>query len=512
MSIPHLLLHLPDRKGKGFESSPKLIEEYLALAEERDYVWLCKPGAPLDPSLRQDFELALQQDDEIYVYLFVRLSLDERQLAIYRARLLGIQGPGPNADTEHTLPRFRGCSSWLKLAGLEPTAAEQINRLYDARTGQPVPVWTDLRTDLHVVVEGDPWSLQPQEPRRSYWLLCLGQIRAKAEFDQSWRFRPIITYQPGSAEFVAEYEEDTPQRVLVYDRVFGSPTYLTILGIYEVADLVSQGTTAGALIYAVQLREAVGFLHPPQLDPRHAGELWHQLDIAQHPTDWAAMVSGDRILLSLTNKDYQYILSQVGLQVGLETLDQAPPKLIDDAAKIQGTKVEDETESSDLATSLGAFEAITAKPPHTVTEVECYHLLRALERALREFIDRELSRVSRDWWGEGRLPQENRARAEERKQKREHPFPWLSQQNLPSKEYLDFSDYAEIITMDRNWNEVFQPIFIRPEVIQGKLIEISILRNDIAHMRELPPLDKETFISVGRQLLLTIRGRLLNSK
>ena len=80
----------------------------------------------------------------------------------------------------------------------------------------------------------------------------------------------------------------------------------------------------------------------------------------------------------------------------------------------------------------------------------------------------------------------------------------MSQQDLASKEYLDFSDYAEIITMDRNWNEVFQPIFVRSEVIRGKLIELGILRNDIAHMRELAPLDKETFIGVGRQLVLTI--------
>jgi len=31
-------------------------------------------------------------------------------------------------------------------------------------------------------------------------------------------------------------------------------------------------------------------------------------------------------------------------------------------------------------------------------------------------------------------------------------------------------------------------------------------RNDIAHMRELAPLDKETFVAVVRQLLLAMRG------
>lgn len=64
--------------------------------------------------------------------------------------------------------------------------------------------------------------------------------------------------------------------------------------------------------------------------------------------------------------------------------------------------------------------------------------------------------------------------------------------------------YAEIITMERNWKDVFQSIFVRPEVIRGKLIELGILRNDIAHMRELKLADKEAFIAIGRQLLLTI--------
>ena len=199
---------------------------------------------PLDPALRQQLEAALQQGEEIFVYLFVRLSMEERQLALYRAKLLGTQGPGPHADTKHTLPRVRGCGTWLKLADLRPAATDQIRRLYDAQTDQPVPVWTDLSTDFHLIIEGELWAAQPEEPCYSYWLLCLSQARAKAEFDRNWRFRPIATYQPGSVEFITEHEADTPQRVLVYDRIFGGPTYLAILGVYEVTELVPQGAPA----------------------------------------------------------------------------------------------------------------------------------------------------------------------------------------------------------------------------------------------------------------------------
>ena len=61
---------------------------------------------------------------------------------------------------------------------------------------------------------------------------------------------------------------------------------------------------------------------------------------------------------------------------------------------------------------------------------------------------------------------------------------------------MDFSDYPEIITARRNWKEVFEPIFIQPEVIRGKLIGLGIFRNDIAHIRSLQSGDKAVFIAL----------------
>ena len=508
VSTPHLLVHLPE-KGERLESSTKLIEAYRSLATERDYVWLGKPGPPLKASLRQNLEQALGNNEEVYTFLFVRLGLDARQLALYRARLLEMQGPGPNADKEHTLPEFgrRSCGTWLKLTDFSSLDAEQVRRLYDPQTGQAVPIWTDLRADCYVVHEGDPLTTLSQEPGYGYWLLCLSQTRARAEFERSWRFRPIATYQPGSAEFIAEYEAANPQRVLVYDRVFGSSTYLAVLGIYEVTELLPQGTTAGALLYTAQLREVLSFSSMPRLDPSRDEGLWGQLEVAQRPAEWDALTSKERVLLPLSEGDCQRILAWAGHRAA--EMDRRSAESVGIIEEERGSLATVESELHDLAASMTELDAITAKRAQNVTDTECYHLLRTLERALREFIDRELSRVSRDWWAEGRLPRESRVCAEERKQKREHPFPWLSQQDLPAKEYLDFSDYAEIITMESNWREVFGPIFVRPEVIRGKLVELGILRNDIAHMRELKPVDKEAFIATGRQLLLAIRNRQL---
>lgn len=508
MTVPHLLLHLPEGRNR-LESSAAAIEEHRALAAERGYVWICKPGRPLDPSWCEALRSAVQQGDEVQAFLYARLNLDERQLALYRARILDLIGPGFNQDKDHISPRLRkkSCGTWLKLTEPEPFDVKQIHRLQDMETGEQVSIWTDLQTDAHLVCEGEVAANQPQQTAYSYWLLCLSQPRTKAEFDRAWKFRPIATYQPGSADLLAEHETGKPQRLLVYDRVFGSSTYLSVLGVYEIVRLVAEGTMAGALLYAAQLRQVVPFPSAIKLNPRQERGLWDQLKVAQDITSWEELESKVRILLPLPDRDFEQILSQAGQRI--EPTDVELPALESSltAERLSDPPLAASMMLSDPAMALGALEAITAKPVRELSEIECYHLLRSLERALRVFIDYELSQTSRDWWAEGRLPLDSRIRAEERKQRREHPFPWLNQQDLPSKEYLDFSDYAEIITMDCNWNEVFESIFIRPEVIRGKLIELGILRNDIAHMRELQPLDKETFVASARQLLLMILRR-----
>ncbi len=234
-----------------------------------------------------------------------------------------------------------------------------------------------MQANFYLVHEGEPIAAPLQEPGYNYWLLCLAQTRARSEFDRSWRFRPIATYQPGSAEFIAEYEATAPQRVLVYDRVFGSPTYLSVLGIYELAELTPQGTRAGALLYAAQLRQVAGFSKTPQLDPHHNAELWNQLDFAQQPTDWDALLSKERVLLPLSDQDYQRILAQADYRIALPSqpsLELASAETISPGAV--GTR------DPDLNVSLVDALAITTKPSRNVTETECYHLLRVLERAL----------------------------------------------------------------------------------------------------------------------------------
>ena len=500
MTLPALLLHLPD-KGKTLESTAQLIEAYCSLVERQGYAWIGRPGGPLDQALRAQIEQAIRDNGEMPVYLFVRRSLETHKISIYSGRLLDLQGPGPNADREHLLKELarQSCSAWLKVTNLRPLPDEHFDRLRDASTGQPPAIWTDLRADAYFVTEGE--ALSPAEAPRQTWLLCITQSKAKQEFDSSWRFRPVATYQPGSAEFISACESGVPPLVLVYDRVVGSPTRLKIVGVYEVETLVPQGTEAGALVYVLQLRESIRFVNPPTLDPRQADELWTALRIAGG--DWEAITAGTRAFLPVPDDAYRHILADAGVERAPEkpgTAATAPQiKAGDQQEPGAGSWKEPEFEEA-----FSRLEGLMSGPAQAVNERECYQLLRALENAIRHFIDRELSRVSPNWWAEGRVPAGSRLRAEERKQKRENPFPWMGQQDLPTKEYLDFSDYAEIITSQRNWKEVFEPIFIQPEVIRGKLIELGIFRNDIAHMRPLQPGDKAVFVAYAWQLMRTI--------
>lgn len=152
---------------------------------------------------------------------------------------------------------------------------------------------------------------------------------------------------------------------------------------------------------------------------------------------------------------------------------------------------------------------LMSKPSSDFDATDCYQLLRWLEREIRSLIVNELSKLTPNWWKQ-RVPPDVRSNAETRKQEREKPYPGRARQNLPLHEYLEFQDYIKIIIMKTNWNEVFKQILVRPEVLTVKLEEISIFRNDVAHMRDLTAQDRELFVTNVRQLLRAIAERSSN--
>ena len=112
-----------------------------------------------------------------------------------------------------------------------------------------------------------------------------------------------------------------------------------------------------------------------------------------------------------------------------------------------------------------------------------YAILTKLEQTFRAFIIRDLEEVSKDWWTE-RVPVAVHKMAEQRKKRSESPWNRVTGENLPI-DYVDFADYAKIITREDNWNNIFRDVFHNKEAILSKLKELEPIRNAVMHSRNL---------------------------
>lgn len=119
---------------------------------------------------------------------------------------------------------------------------------------------------------------------------------------------------------------------------------------------------------------------------------------------------------------------------------------------------------------------------------EAYKVLKAFENSLREFIRKELSRIDAGWW-ETRVPEDVRKEANRRKIRDERLYPWNVQRDLHPIYYVNFSDYAKVITLDINWNQVFKKVFKDKGFITTKLRELEPIRSAIAHGRDISSKD-----------------------
>jgi hemerythrin superfamily protein len=129
-----------------------------------------------------------------------------------------------------------------------------------------------------------------------------------------------------------------------------------------------------------------------------------------------------------------------------------------------------------------------------------YETLQRLENALREFISKELSKITPDWWIQ-RVPSDVRQHAEDRKAKSENLWPWHQEKGLPLIYYVDFSDYIKIITRKDNWKETFAPKFGDKDAVSTKLRELEPVRNNIAHSREISAHTREKLEIYAREII-----------
>ena len=125
---------------------------------------------------------------------------------------------------------------------------------------------------------------------------------------------------------------------------------------------------------------------------------------------------------------------------------------------------------------------------HHSSQLSAYELLKQLESSLRISIEKAMSEISPDWWN-ARIPNDVKQNAENRKRRNEKQWPWTTVDNLHVIHYIDFPDYAKIITRRDNWNEVFEKIFGNRERLIQKLNELEPIRNAIAHSRDISQRD-----------------------
>jgi hypothetical protein len=111
-------------------------------------------------------------------------------------------------------------------------------------------------------------------------------------------------------------------------------------------------------------------------------------------------------------------------------------------------------------------------------------ILRALERELRQHINRELSRQSPTWWAD-LVPKSVRDQAEHRRTQRERQWPWAAPEETELIHFVDFKDYGKILTDSRNWDMAFGRIFLDKELVSSKLRELEPIRIEICHSRRL---------------------------
>lgn len=139
-----------------------------------------------------------------------------------------------------------------------------------------------------------------------------------------------------------------------------------------------------------------------------------------------------------------------------------------------------------------------------------YGVLYRLEIKLRQLMERELVKVSQNWWTQ-RVPPYVRKNAEDRK-RRDRRLPY-QKTNLPPIYYISFSDYIEIIARGDNWTQVFEPIFKDKRQFKAKLKELKPIRNYVMHPKPLGRDERDTLAMNSEYIVMCVeKWEIMNSR
>lgn len=125
---------------------------------------------------------------------------------------------------------------------------------------------------------------------------------------------------------------------------------------------------------------------------------------------------------------------------------------------------------------------------------------------MRHVIVERLSTVAANW--EERIPAAVRSKLEKRQQRAMEK----GEDRQQILEYGDFSDYQEIIFSINNWDDAFGTIFGDMEKTKLWLVELSRIRNAIAHRRDIDNDDRDVFILYSRLVINSIHKHIPDRK
>ena len=120
--------------------------------------------------------------------------------------------------------------------------------------------------------------------------------------------------------------------------------------------------------------------------------------------------------------------------------------------------------------------------------------LRRLESQLRRFIDTEMTRAFGGDWPRHQIPDHKYEEWMSKQEEADH----AGTPSCPLITYADFDDYVLIVCRQDNWEQVFNPVFDRPESIRESFQRLRPIHHDTMYSRP---------ITLEDELLLNIESR-----
>ena len=223
--------------------------------------------------------------------------------------------------------------------------------------------------------------------------------------------------------------------------------------------------------------------------PGPAGQLRSVLGDWRAPMDWPASIFTD-----------PFARSEFYLERGLEpALTEYPAEAFSEIVTSAGLKrpfpnlVVDYSpdEPSDDSDEEAGFLRTNA----------AHDRLQRFETHMRRFIERKMQAAFGNAWIKRRVPSDIRSAWKRKKDSARG----RGEPERPPIAYADFTDYEKIITRGDNWQEVFEPVFVRQTLVQESFQRLYPIRVCTMHARLITQ-DDELYLYVETKRILAAIG------